>query len=228
MMYTRTIVTPFNRIDFTGILSSVLDAQNTVVFNSAGAHISSQLAPTSLAALHGLNGAAAGICLNLYVTKSDILQSAPPHTDKQDVVVIQTQGRKRWRVYSPLDSSMKFHVDPFCRGKGDDGLSVQMLSDEGSELLLDVTLSPGDVLFVPARFPHTTDTLDCYAAEDEQADEEDKYSQNSNNASRSGNHPCAERKSSMHDAFDFRIRYACMGNELHVHANARSPSIWRS
>ena len=27
---------------------SVLDAQNTVVFNSAGAHISSQLAPTSL------------------------------------------------------------------------------------------------------------------------------------------------------------------------------------
>ena len=177
---------------------SVLDAQNTVVFNSAGAHMSSQLAPTSLAALHGLNGAAAGICLNLYVTKSDILQSAPPHTDKQDVVVIQTQGRKRWRVYSPLDSSKKFHVDPFCRGKGDDGLSVQMLSDEGSELLLDVTLSPGDVLFVPARFPHTTDTLDCYAAEDEQADDEDKYSQNSNNASRSGNHPYAERKSSMH------------------------------
>jgi hypothetical protein len=52
--------------------NSVLDAQNTVVFNSAGAHISSQLAPTSLAALHGLNGAATGVCLNLYVTKSDL------------------------------------------------------------------------------------------------------------------------------------------------------------
>jgi hypothetical protein len=52
--------------------TSVLDAKNTVVFNSAGAHISSQLAPTSLAALHGLDGAATGVCLNLYVTKSDI------------------------------------------------------------------------------------------------------------------------------------------------------------
>ena len=44
-----------------------------------------------------------------------------------------------------------------------------MLSDEGSELLLDVTLLPGDVLFVPARFPHTTDTLDCYGEEDEES-----------------------------------------------------------
>ena len=142
--------------------TSVLDAQNTIVFNSAGAYISSQLAPTSLAALHGLNGAATGVSLNLYVTKSDIRQSAPPHTDKQDVVVIQTQGRKRWRVYSPPDSAVKSHADSFCRGKGQDELSVQMLSDEGSKLLLDVTLLPGDVLFVPARFPHTTDTLNCY------------------------------------------------------------------
>ena len=142
--------------------TSVLNAENTVVFNSAGAYISSQLAPTSLAALHGLNGAATGVCLNLYVTKSNILQSAPPHTDKQDVVVVQTQGRKRWRVYSPPDSSVKLNSDPFCRGKGKDALSVPMLSEEGSELLLDVMLVPGDILFVPARFPHTTDTLDCY------------------------------------------------------------------
>jgi hypothetical protein len=142
--------------------TSVLDAQNTIVFNSAGAYISSQLAPTSLAALHGLNGAATGVSLNLYVTKSDIRQSAPPHTDKQDVVVIQTQGRKKWRIYSPPDSAVKSHADSFCRGKGQDELSVQMLNDEGSELLLDVTLLPGDVLFVPARFPHTTDTLNCY------------------------------------------------------------------
>jgi hypothetical protein len=142
--------------------TSVLDAQNTVVFNSAGAHMSSQLAPTSLAALHGLNGAATGVCLNLYTTKSDIRQSAPPHTDKQDVVVVQTQGRKRWRIYSPPDSALKLNADPFCRGKGEDELSVPMLSDERSELLLDVLLEPGDVLFVPARFPHTTDTLNCY------------------------------------------------------------------
>eukprot|EP00957_Ditylum_brightwellii_P041336 3129507-Ditylum_brightwellii.AAC.1 len=40
---------------------SVLNAPNTVIFNSAGSYISSTLAATSLAALHGLDGAAAGV-----------------------------------------------------------------------------------------------------------------------------------------------------------------------
>ncbi len=149
---------------------AILAAKSTIVFNSAGAYISSQLASTSLAALHGLCGIATGVCLNLYITKAANNSSAPPHTDKQDVVVIQTQGRKRWRVYSPPDSTMKHNTDPFCRGKGDDKLSVSMLSDEASELLLDVTLLPGDVLYLPARFPHTTDTLNCYQDDDHQSD----------------------------------------------------------
>ena len=76
--------------------------------------------------------------------------------------MIQTQGRKRWKVYSPPDCAVKLNVDPFCRGKGEDELSIPILSDEGSKLLLDVMLVPGDILFVPARFPHTTDTLNCY------------------------------------------------------------------
>ena len=74
----------------------------------------------------------------------------------------RAEGRKRWRVYSPPDSSIKSELDPFTRGKGADSLSLDVLEREGSQLLLDVTLLPGDVLFVPARFPHTTDTLDCY------------------------------------------------------------------
>ena len=35
-----------------------------------------------------------------------------------------------------------------------------MLKESGSELLLDVVLEEGDVLYVPARFPHTTNTID--------------------------------------------------------------------
>jgi len=97
--------------------------------------------------------------------------------------VVQTQGRKRWRVYSPPNCAVKLNADPFCRGKGEDELSVPMLSDEGSELLLDVTLVPGDVLFVPARFPHTTDTLNCYDDE---------------NHSGGGNGGDKEKKSSIH------------------------------
>ena len=149
--------------------NQVLNAPNTIVFNSAGSYISSTLAATSLAALHGLDGAAVGVCMNLYVTPADVQTSAPPHTDKQDVVVIQTQGRKRWRVYSPPDSSFNSELDPFKRGKGTDSLTLDMLNRENSELLLDVTLYPGDTLFVPARFPHTTDTLDCYGNEEDAA-----------------------------------------------------------
>ena len=37
-------------------------------------------------------------CLNLYVTKKGTSTSAPPHTDKQDVFVLQSAGAKRWRV----------------------------------------------------------------------------------------------------------------------------------
>ncbi|KAK1741133.1 hypothetical protein QTG54_008385 [Skeletonema marinoi] len=114
----------------------ILNATNTIIFNSAGSYISSTLAATSLAALHGLDGASAGVCMNLYVTPAMVQTSAPPHTDKQDVVVVQTQGRKRWRVYSPPDSSFDSELDPF---KG-------MLERENSELLLDVTLYPGDTL----------------------------------------------------------------------------------
>jgi Cupin superfamily protein len=141
---------------------TVLQSPTTSIFNSAGSYISSILSATSLAALHGLHGAAVGICLNLYVTPANIRTSAPPHTDKQDVVVVQTQGRKRWRIFSPPDSSLTPELDPFTRGKGADSLTLDVLKKEGSELLLDVTLLPGDILFIPSRFPHITDTLDCY------------------------------------------------------------------
>ena len=60
-------------------------------------------------------------------------------------MVVQTQGRKRWRVFSPPDNAVKPSADPFARGKGDDDLPVSLLYSSGSELLLDVTLKPGDV-----------------------------------------------------------------------------------
>jgi hypothetical protein len=154
-----------SRLEF----QDVVNAKGTVIFNSAGAYISSILSTTSLAALDGLDGAVPGVCLNMYVTRGDAKVSAPPHTDKQDVMVVQTQGRKHWRVFSP-PTSIKGNVgqqDPFSRGKGADDLPVELLESTGSKLLLEVTLNPGDLLFVPARFPHTTDTLSCYVDEPE-------------------------------------------------------------
>lgn len=128
--------------------------KGTVIFNSAGAHIP-KLAALCLACCDATNLPNA---VNLYLTKKQLRTSAPPHTDRQDVVVIQMTGSKRWRVYAPPNPSAKPQSDPFARGKMDDSLPLHKLPTE-TTLLLDVTLSPGDILFVPAAFPHTTDTI---------------------------------------------------------------------
>jgi len=139
--------------------------KGTVIFNAAGAHIP-KLAGPSLACT---DATALPCALNLYVTAKNKRTSAPPHTDKQDVVVVQTSGRKSWRVYAPPDPSLKPTADVFARGKGDDALPLYSLEKElGCELLVETTLNPGDALFIPAGFPHTTST----AHDDDDIDDE--------------------------------------------------------
>lgn len=129
--------------------------KGTVIMNAAGAHIP-KLAGPSLA----MTDATALPCaLNLYVTKFGKRTSAPPHTDKQDVMVVQTAGEKHWKVFAAPKPSDKPLADPFARGKMDDSLPLYQLADT-CELLLETTLKPGDVLFIPAGFPHTTSTMD--------------------------------------------------------------------
>lgn len=131
--------------------------KGTVIFNSAGAHIP-KLGGPSLACT---DATALPNALNMYVTAPQKRTSAPPHTDKQDVIVVQTSGKKHWRVYSPPTPSLKPSSDMFARGKGDDNLPLYALESEfGCELLLETTLSEGDILFIPAAFPHTTDTAE--------------------------------------------------------------------
>ena len=131
--------------------------KGTVIFNTAGSHIP-KLASATLACC---DAAALPCALNMYVTAAGKRTSAPPHTDRQDVIVIQTQGQKHWRVYSPPDPAMKPDADIYARGKGDDNLPLYSLEEGqyGCQKLLDVTLEAGDVLFIPAAFPHTTDTV---------------------------------------------------------------------
>ena len=131
---------------------SALD-KGTVIFNAAGAHIP-KLAGPCLAFTDGTNTPNA---LNMYITAAGMRTSAPPHTDKQDVVVIQSTGKKFWRVYAPTDPTLKPMADVFARGKGDDDLPLYSLKETGT-LLLETTLQAGDVLFVPSGFPHTTAT----------------------------------------------------------------------
>jgi Cupin superfamily protein len=128
--------------------------KGTVIMNAAGAHIP-KLAGPCLACCQASRLPAA---VNLYVTSSNKRTSAPPHTDKQDVIVIQSTGKKYWKVYAPPDASRKPMADIFARGKMNDDLPLYAL-EKTSPLLLEAILHPGDVLFVPAAFPHTTGTV---------------------------------------------------------------------
>jgi hypothetical protein len=78
--------------------------------------------------------------------------SVPPHTDQQDVIVFQTQGAKRWRVFAPPPRSKG--KDPLNRGKSGDVLDFAEMGPP----LIDTVLRTGDVMYVPTGFPHTTDT----------------------------------------------------------------------
>lgn len=132
--------------------------KGTVIVNAAGAHIP-KLAGPSLACSDATSFPNA---INLYMTAAGKRTSAPPHTDKQDVVVFQTSGQKHWRVFAPPDSSLKPMADIFARGKGEDSLPLHALESEdspnSSKLWIETVLNTGDILFVPAAFPHTTST----------------------------------------------------------------------
>jgi len=127
----------------------------TIYFNTAGS-----LWPT-LGALCRLTTAAFGFPtnVNVYVTPPGTTLSVPPHTDRQDVFCFQTQGSKRWKVYNPPVVSKD--KDALNRGKGGDVLTKEELG----EPVLDILLEPGDVLYVPTGFPHTTDTTTTAAPE---------------------------------------------------------------
>ncbi|CAH0365607.1 unnamed protein product [Pelagomonas calceolata] len=123
-------------------------AKGTVFFNGAG------LAFPALAALgaacHRFLGLPANI--NVYVTDPRREVSVSPHSDAQNVLVFQCSGMKRWRVWPPPPRERG--KDPFGRGKGGDRV-------EGlGEPVLDVTLQPGDVLYVPLGWVHATSTAD--------------------------------------------------------------------
>ena len=88
---------------------------------------------------------------NAYASAPGLVTSVPPHTDRQDVLILQSAGRKHWKVFAPPAVE---EVDPLRRGKDGDVLDAAMLG----EPLLEATLEPGDVLYVPLGFPHATST----------------------------------------------------------------------
>ncbi|MFE2283791.1 cupin domain-containing protein [Streptomyces sp. NPDC059443] len=85
---------------------------------------------------------------NAYITPRSA-QGLAVHTDDHDVFVLQTFGRKNWKVYGPGAAG--------AAGKADQG------GDPG-ELLIDVELKPGDMLYIPRGFAHSARTADVPSA----------------------------------------------------------------
>ena len=140
------------KLRFQDVEMAMKQTSGTVVFNSAGGFIP-PLAGVCLQTIEAFDLPSA---LNMYLTNPGQKVSAPPHTDRQDVFVLQTQGQKRWRVFQPPPPSARALADPFARGKGKDELAEAELT---MPPLIDTVLSPGHVLYVPAGYPHTTDTI---------------------------------------------------------------------
>lgn len=71
-----------------------------------------------------------------------------PHIDQYDVFIIQGQGQRRWRVGAKD-----------C-GQYQESIQAKALRQiTGFDALIDTILEPGDILYIPAGFPHQGDTL---------------------------------------------------------------------
>jgi hypothetical protein len=85
--------------------------------------------------------------VNAYYTPR-AAQGLPVHHDTHDVFVLQVSGEKRWLVYEPV-LELPLRSQRYTPGLGEPGPTV-----------LDVTLMPGDTLYVPRGWLHEALTSD--------------------------------------------------------------------
>lgn len=112
-----------------------------------------------LQALHRQSPAVAAFCrdlelflthpvqANAYVTPA-VSKGFALHHDTHDVFVLQTRGRKRWRVYRPL-------VELPTPGQ-----RWSRVAEGPGEPIIDAELRPGDCLYLPRGFPHEAEARD--------------------------------------------------------------------
>jgi len=82
---------------------------------------------------------------NVYLTPGGC-QGFTPHYDTHEVFVLQISGHKRWRVHAP-PAPLPHFTQPFS---AQDQLPTP--------LVLEVDMSPGDLLYLPRGFIHSTTT----------------------------------------------------------------------
>lgn len=88
---------------------------------------------------------------NAYLTPPGKSQGFAPHYDDIEAFCLQLEGQKRWKVYAPLRPSERLP-----RASSEDYRPSSLL---GVTPVLDVVLSPGDVLYMPRGWIHQACTL---------------------------------------------------------------------
>ena len=74
------------------------------------------------------------------------------HFDQHDVFVLQLAGRKRWRVWEPLERTrLPVRIGP--------PVPLPTFDELGSPAI-DRTMEAGDCLYLPRGFPHAAETVD--------------------------------------------------------------------
>jgi hypothetical protein len=94
---------------------------------------------------------AAPVQVNAYLTPAGG-QGFASHYDTHDVFVLQVEGRKRWRIHTPV------LVDPLQRQPWG-GRADEVAATADGEPVLDVELAPGDTLYLPRGWLHTATAL---------------------------------------------------------------------
>jgi lysine-specific demethylase/histidyl-hydroxylase NO66 len=89
--------------------------------------------------------------VNAYVTPPQS-QGFNDHYDVHDVFVLQVAGEKRWRIHAPVLAA-PLRDQPWTDRRS----AVEAAAD--TEPLLDVTLRPGDALYLPRGFLHAATAL---------------------------------------------------------------------
>lgn len=140
--YGRRLVPPLFYMDKDKInsarLARLFEQGSSVIVANLEEHVPRLSAACHAAVAYGIPVVYAGAIVT--AGASGALQT---HYDPQDLLILQVEGSKRWRIYGPrvlkpvkeMSTSVAPQTPP----------------------LLDTNLEPGDILFLPAGFWHTCD-----------------------------------------------------------------------
>lgn len=80
------------------------------------------------------------------------------HAGHEDGFIVQLMGSRRWRVWSDRCTPTDYRRDLLAPRPGAN--PIMLRPEAANDLVLDVELHAGDVLYIPPFFPHEGNTLD--------------------------------------------------------------------